>query len=169
MSKRRRRFRGCSERWVGLPHWLLNSAAFRSLPGDAVKLLLAVWRRHNGVNNGEISYSCREAAEIGLSLNKAGRMFGVLVDRGFLVVVRGAGFNNKQLSRTWRLTAEKRGSEKATKEFMRWQPETTNGTHPKFFSSATHSTDSATGSTLPPKLPQTVLPVGLYGRKRPPQ
>jgi hypothetical protein len=167
MSKRRRRLRGTGERWVGLPHWLMNSPAFRSLPGDAVKLLLAVWQRHNGINNGEISYSCREAAEIGLARSQAARMFDILIERGFLVIGRGSTFNNKKLSRTWRLTAEKRGPEKATKDFMRWQSETTNGTGPKFFPSPTGGTHSPTGGTMAPKLPATVPWVGLYGRKRP--
>ena len=75
MSRRRLRFRGCTERWVGLPHWMMKSAAYQSLPGDAIKLLLAVWQRHNGLNNGEITFACREAASLGLprSTPQAGR------------------------------------------------------------------------------------------------
>lgn len=50
-------------RYVGLTHLVLNSQAWKTLPGDAIKLLIDVWKRHNGVNNGEITYGCRGAAD----------------------------------------------------------------------------------------------------------
>ena len=166
MSKRRRRLRGSGERWVGLPHWMMKSAAFRSLPGDAVKLLLAVWQRHNGVNNGEITFSCREAAEIGLTQSQTARMFDLLVERGFLVCTRSSSFNRKRVARCWRITAEKCGDEQATKEFMRWASPT-NGASANLKHSPTGGTHSSTGGTMVAKLPSTVPWVGLYGRRRP--
>jgi hypothetical protein len=149
MSRRKRKIGG-GERYIYLPHWILKSPAYLSLPGDAVKLLLAVWQRFNGVNNGDISYSCREAVAIGLTTPKAARMFGVLVDRGFLAITRNSKFAHKRVAREWRITAEKCGNEPATKEFMRWQPPSINGL-----------------TTKPAKLPITVPHVGLYGRRRP--
>lgn len=111
-------------RFVGLPHYLLNSAAYQSLPGDALKLLLAIWKRHNGVNNGEISFGVREAAEIGISKTPAARLLGVLVERGFLAVIRQSDFRVKSRQvRTWRLTAESYRGEQGTKDFMRWRPD----------------------------------------------
>ena len=50
MNRRRKSRHG--ERFVALPHCLMKGAAFKSLTGDAVKVLLDIWLRHNGVNNG---------------------------------------------------------------------------------------------------------------------
>jgi len=112
------------DRYVGLRHYLLNCPAYKTLPGDAVKVLIDVWKRHNGVNNGEISYGVREAKEIGISQSVASRMLEVLIKRGFLVVVRDSAFTvkNRQV-RTWRVTAEPYRGEQGTKDFMRWRPD----------------------------------------------
>jgi hypothetical protein len=93
-------------RHVRLKHYLLNSQAWMTMPEAACKLLLDVWKRHNGVNNGEISYGCREAQQIGLHRATAARMFDILIERGFLVVIRESTFGRKKISRTWRITAE---------------------------------------------------------------
>ena len=57
------------ERWVGLPHYMLKAPAWRSMTPNAKALLIDVWQRYNGTNNGEIGYSVREAgsAEEGLA------------------------------------------------------------------------------------------------------
>lgn len=113
--------------FVMLPHWLLDSPAFRSLSSDAVKLLLHVWRRHNGSNNGSISYAVREAGDkktgIGLSKDRASRAFDQLTKMGFLKVRRASTFDLKtKEARTWELTAVAVGDERPTKDFMRWTP-----------------------------------------------
>jgi hypothetical protein len=74
MKRRRRKPRESYERFVALPHYMLRSPAWKTLPADAKALLIAVWERHNGMNNGEISYSVREAKEIGLSKSVTARM-----------------------------------------------------------------------------------------------
>src|SRR4051794_6489831 len=100
-----RKFKGGADRFVALPHYLLKSPAWLTLPGDAAKLLLDVWKRHNGMNNGEISYGVREAEEIGMAKSVSARMFKVLVERGFLVVTRDSAFRIKcRDARLWRLT-----------------------------------------------------------------
>jgi hypothetical protein len=153
-------------RYVGLPHYLLDCPAFKSLPGDAVKLLIYIWKRHNGVNNGEISYGVREAAEIGITKSSAGRMVKILIERGFLAVVRDSAFNVKtRHARTWRLTAEPYRGQQGTKEFMRWKPSqpSRNSKH-----SPTSGTDSPTSGTRVIKLPVSVPPAGLKGPESPP-
>ena len=113
---------GSTDRFIQLPHYMLKSAAWRSLPGEAIKLLIEVWRRHNGVNNGEISFACSEAPNtVGFSKATAARMFKILVDRGFLAVVRKAQFKSPW-ARSWRLTAERWRDRPATKEYMQWRP-----------------------------------------------
>jgi hypothetical protein len=80
------------------------------------------------MNNGEISYGVREAEEIGMAKSVSARMFKVLVERGFLVVTRDSAFRIKcRDARLWRLTAERCGEERATKDFMRWSAKGGNG------------------------------------------
>jgi hypothetical protein len=168
MSKRKLR-RGVNGsdptiRRVELHHYVLKSAAWESLPGDAIKLLIDVWKRHNGANNGEISYSCREAERIGLTQWQASRMFAILIERGFLVVVKNACFKAKdKKARVWRLTDEPYRSEPATKEFMSWRPPLTSDASREFFTVAPMLPDSSTGATLADESAVTVAPTLLKG------
>jgi hypothetical protein len=110
-------------RFVALPYYMLNSEAYLSLPGDALKIYVDVAKRYNGVNNGEISYGVREAAEIGISKTVAARMLEILAGRGFLVVTRNSDFRVKsRATRVWRLTNEPYRGTAGTRDFTRWQP-----------------------------------------------
>src|SRR6266446_6614469 len=103
MARKKHRKSGDYERFVALPHYMLRSPAWKTLPPDAKALLIDVWMRHNVMNNGEISYSVREAGQIGLSRSVAARMFLVLVQRGFLEVRRNSTFTLKtKEARLWR-------------------------------------------------------------------
>src|SRR4051812_6075486 len=96
MAKRRKLKKfATADRFIKLPHYMLNSAAWDALSGPAVKLFFAVWQRYNGLNNGEISYSVREAATIGLSPSAAARYFSELIEKGFLVVEQDSRFTIK--------------------------------------------------------------------------
>lgn len=140
----------------------MDSAAWRSLSGNAVKLLLHVSKRFNGINNGQIVYACRDAREIGLSRGTAARALSELIETGFLKITRDSAFRMKSKeAREWALTFEDIGTEKATKDFMRWEPP------------ENHSTVSPVGPSVSPvgpshqNLPEkpskkgvTVSPVG---------
>jgi hypothetical protein len=175
------------QRFVLLPHWMLKCPAWKTLRPRAAKLLIAVWARHNGSNNGEISFSVREAMEIGISSSPAAEDFAELVERGFLVVSRQAAFTLKtKEARTWRLTAEPSGLNQehpATKDFMRWTPAISadpqsaradRGRPRKFRTqSSRQDTQSCRQDREPEnetKLPITVLPAGPsggdYGKSR---
>jgi hypothetical protein len=125
MAKKRKRSKsGDYERFVALPHYMLKAPVWKTLPPDAKALLIEVWMRHNGMNNGEISYSVREAQAIGLSRSTAGRMFIILEERGFLEITRNATFSLKtKEARLWRLTMEPCNGERASRAFMRWTRE----------------------------------------------
>jgi hypothetical protein len=147
-------------RFVKLQHYLLKSRAWRSMPAGAKALLLEVWARHNGSNNGEISFACSEAPKlvVGMCARSAARYFDILVDRGFLVVVRESSFDRKKIARTWRLTGEPAGGEPATKDFMRWRPD---GRDPKFFPSDSGVTHSDSGVQKSEERAATVTPESL--------
>ena len=95
------------ERYVGLPHHMVKTPAWKKMKPEAKALYVDVAERYNGHNNGQISYSVREAAAICLSPATASRMFKILVERGFLRIAQDASFNTKafHLARLWTLTA----------------------------------------------------------------
>ncbi len=103
---------------------MLNSAAWRSLSLPARCLLLEVWQRYNGANNGEISYSVREAAErLRVGQNTPTKLFRELEDKGFLKAhERGAFTRKNRMATIWILTGEEYDGQPATKDFMRWPP-----------------------------------------------
>jgi hypothetical protein len=108
---------------IRLHHWMLRSLAWRALSPVEKAVLLDLWQRHNGINNGQIVYGVREAEKIGVSKSVAAVAVKRLVELGFLKVTRDANFKRKtQEARCWALTAEPIDDRVPTKDFMRWQP-----------------------------------------------
>jgi hypothetical protein len=52
MSRRHRK--GGGERFVALQHWMLRSPAWRALSPNGKAVLIHLWERNNGTNNGQI-------------------------------------------------------------------------------------------------------------------
>jgi hypothetical protein len=163
MSKRNRRRKDFVSRFVGLEHIVLNSLAFQSLSGDAVKLLLLVSARHNGENNGSISFSVREAAaKLPCTPNTAARRFQELQSHGFLVAETKGAFSVKmKKATTWRITLyPSAGGKPATRDYARWNP--SNAAHEKQNTVSIRDTDGISQryrdyKKRPPKCP-TVSP-----------
>ena len=106
---------------------LLRSPAWISLRPHARALLIAIWERNDGSNNGEIGYGVRAAREaLHCRPDKVKQAFVDLQEKGFIVVTRGAQFDGKddRRPRTWRLTTETCGDHHATMDFLRWRPRT---------------------------------------------
>ena len=115
-------------RFIKLDHGLLNSDAWHHLSPHAFKLLIAIWARHNGQNNGQISFSRREAMGVlKCGEHRASECFDELQKKGFLRCARGSGFNVKSReARLWALTAEPVGDDPPGRDFKHWQPEKQN-------------------------------------------
>ena len=101
------------ERFIALPHALVNSDRWKALHPGAVVLLLQIWTRFNGRNNGEISFSQREAETMfGWGSHTAVRRFAELQEAGFLVAVEQGSFNRRagvrgQRATTWSIPQAK--------------------------------------------------------------
>jgi len=122
------------DRFVKLDHWMLDSVAWRSLKAIDRDLLIWLQRRYNGQNNGEISMSQREAAELlHVKPATAAAAFNRLIERGFIRMARDSSFTMKtRLARTWVLTMFEYRGQLPTKDFMRWRPDNENqNTYPK--------------------------------------
>lgn len=115
------------ERYVALFHWMLQSSAWAALSPNGKAVLIEIWRRHNGINNGQIVYAVREGEKIKLSRSVTARALAELQELGFLRINSDSSFSLRtKEARTWRLTAERVDGvpNSATKEFMSWRPAT---------------------------------------------
>ncbi len=109
-------------RFVMLEHWLLDTAAYKKLSGSAVKVLLEVYRRYNGSNNGDIGMSERECAHAtGLSRETVRKALRDLVELGFVQTTRRGGFDYKRHATTWALTQHLERGEDGYRSFASWK------------------------------------------------
>ncbi len=150
-------------RFVRLDHYMLKSEAWKHLSPTACKVLVDVWRRHDGTNNGFIAYSVREAADIGVARSPASRALLELQELGFLKCSQLSGFDQKRMARTWALTAEATSNAPPARDFQKWR----NSKH-----SPSGGTHSPSRGTVTPKCRtegKATVPVGgLYGQKTTP-
>ena len=115
--------------YLPLSYAQLKSPAWRSLSGTAIKLWLELHTRYNGGNNGALTLSFAEAAEIlGMSKGTVQRAYDELVDRGFLVRVREGNWYHRR-AHEWRLTTKSmqtpQGRVTATQDWRTWCPQKT--------------------------------------------
>ena len=122
-----------------LMHWVLKSPAWLTMSSNGKSVVIDVWLRHKGYNNGEIPYAVRDGKAIGLSRGTTARALDEAIKRGFLEVTRVSSFTVKSRdAREFRITAEPVGDKPATKDFMSW---------PKSEHSPTRGTDSPARGT----------------------
>ncbi len=116
-------------RFIKLDHLLLQHPAFETLTGRAVKLFLYVYKRFNGSNNGQISYSVREAAALlRCSKDTASATFQELVEHRLLEpTVKGAFSLKLRHATTWRITLAPTPGRAPTNDYAHWQPTTRDG------------------------------------------
>lgn len=109
-----------------LDSFMMESPAWRSLTPAQRAVYVEVRRRFNGVNNGWIALSVRDAADrCNINKDTAGRALTTLQDRGFIECVTPGGFTRKVRHATeWRLLDERCDKTGAlpSKAFMRWRP-----------------------------------------------
>jgi hypothetical protein len=126
MSRRRRYRKGrgaADEQFFGLSYPMARSLAFRLLSGPALKVFIEVRTRFNGGNNGDLSLSLDEAAQL-LRIGKgtAQRAFSELEDKGFLRLMRRGQWIGR-LATTWRTTDKGCKGELPTNDWRAWRPQ----------------------------------------------
>lgn len=109
-------------RFVKLDHWMLKTAAWRSLDPAARAVYVELAQRYNGSNNGEISLSVREAALlVHVAKDTASKTLHELEEKGFIKRSQCGSFNFKlRHATTWILTEFELYDTPPTKEFARW-------------------------------------------------
>jgi hypothetical protein len=111
-------------RHIRLYQHLMGSDAWRDLPGNAIKVLLAIMSLDWGENNGSIYMSAQEAAlRTGLSKNTAHKMLQLLDEVGFIKPTIKGHFSVKGGPATqWRLTwLNAPGFSRPTHDYRKWK------------------------------------------------
>lgn len=111
-------------RHVRLHYWMMDSAAWRHMRPIARALLVQLYSLFNGMNNGDLFLSVRDAAQaLNVTANTAMKAFGELETHGFIRARQRGAFTLKiRHATTWILTEFPHGTELPTKDFMRWAP-----------------------------------------------
>jgi hypothetical protein len=139
---------------------MTRSAAYRSLSPRAGWLLHGLMDLYMGDDN-RVAMSVREAgAWLKSGFHQATAAFTELQDKGFIRCYERGGFSRKVAHATvWTLTMFGRGGQKATLDFLSWQPAENpkRGCHPG--NSAVANTATVRGSTV--AAPATDSPI--YG------
>ena len=125
MAKQYKRYkRGGAGRHVQLPEWLQASEAWATTTPGARALYVELKRRFNGLNNGQIFLSHRDAAKaLNVHRNTVGKFFGELEQRGFirLTVAPHLGPSGIGQASVWALEElPTQDGKPAGKAFMRW-------------------------------------------------
>lgn len=115
------------EQYLPLPYAVLKSAAWRSLSGAAVKVLMELHTRFNGSNNGKVRLSMNEATQaLGLGKATVQRAFVELEQKGFVALTAPGNWYHRR-AHEWRLTMKPtntpKGRQGPTNEWRSWSPE----------------------------------------------
>jgi biotin operon repressor len=110
------------EQYAPLPYALLQSPAWRSLSGAAVKVFLELRTRFHGANNGRLTLSLEEAKRLlGLGKTTVQRALEELQVKGLIICTRKGQWYGR-LASTWATTDRPSDSAPATNNWKTWQP-----------------------------------------------
>jgi DNA-binding transcriptional MocR family regulator len=160
--KRKRKIKGP---FVAVPKAILNAPAWRTMSpeGRLLWIDLRGWLRNDGLNNGKVLRSCRDAAEsIGLSKNTVARRFAELRHYGFLRKTAPGflGSDGRGIAAKYRFTDLAHGTNPPTRDYEKWDGE--------LFAYTPRRAGSEKQNPVPPRgtyaKPRGVPPRGTYGR-----
>jgi hypothetical protein len=116
--------RGRSAPFIQIEHWVYDCAAWQSMKSGPRALYLALKRKYNGGNNGEIFLSHRDAADdLNVGRDTVGKYYAELQKKGFIQQTVGhyLGPSGMGQAAKWALTEYPLNRAAATKEFMSWK------------------------------------------------
>lgn len=117
--------------FINLHRGVTNSPAWKALTCEAKCLVLCVWERHNGTNNGCISLSHREARlALGVGNTKTARAFQQAQQHGFLIERAKGSFSWKMgagqgRATEWEIATEPCDGKAPKGTYRAWQKQNT--------------------------------------------
>jgi len=136
MGKTNAKGRSKYQAHIRIHRGITNSAAWKTLSSEATRLLILIWARHNGTNNGSISFSHREAREaLRVGTRKVPAAFKELQERGFLICRSKGSFRWKLgagegKASEWEVTEEPCDGKLAKKSYRDWKEKQITATAP---------------------------------------
>lgn len=127
MARMNKKGRSSSNQFICLHRGITNSDAWKALNCETKCLILLVWERHNGKNNGTIPLSHREArAALRIGNDKTTKAFHQAQERGFLIERIKGSFEWKMgagqgRSTEWELTTEPCDGRPAKGDYRKWK------------------------------------------------
>ena len=134
MGKTNRKGRAKHDQYVKLHRGVTGSAAWKDLSCVARCMLIEIWTRHNGMNNGRIHYSHKEArVALKVGSRKITQAFRELEEHGFLIAVTRGSFNFKAgagqgKATEWEITAEPCDGKPLKGLYRKWTKNQNTGT-----------------------------------------
>lgn len=106
-----------------LPYTMTHSEAWRSLSGNALKLLIELCTGFYGTNNGDLSLGLDRAARLlWIGKSSVSRAYAELEEKGFVRKVKPGSWV-KGMATTWRVTFLPHRKEHKTNEWRQWKPD----------------------------------------------
>ena len=127
MGKMNHKGRSKHTPYIMLHRGVTNSPAWKALSCESKCLVLLVWERHNGTNNGSIPLSHREArSELSIGNTKTARAFKQAQAHGFLIQRTKGSFDWKVgagqgRATEWELTTEPCNNKPAKSDYRNWK------------------------------------------------
>jgi len=91
--------------FVQLFYYMIDSEGYQDLSCHASRAYTQIARKYNGYNNGDLSYTYKEASKI-MHRNTYAKALNELVSHGFIDIVRSGGLNKEcnifALSHRWK-------------------------------------------------------------------
>ncbi len=104
-----------------LPYSMVQSDAWRALSGSALKVLIELYSRFNGKNNGNLCLSYADAAKkLGIGHATIKRAFVELQEKGFIRLIK-QGFWYGRKAAEWEITNKGLNGNPSTNEWLRWR------------------------------------------------
>ena len=134
MAKTNQRGRSKNEPFVKLHRGVTSSEAWKSLTCEARCLLIEIWSRHNGQNNGRIPLSHKEARKsLRVGSRKVAAAFRDLQDRGFIIPREKGSFDWKVAAgqgkaTEWEITTEPCDRQPPKATYRDWPKKKNTGT-----------------------------------------
>jgi len=127
MPKTNNKGRTKNEPFIRVHRGVTTSDAWQALSCEARCLVLAIWERHNGNNNGKISFSHRQArTNLHAGSDKAAKAFRDAQEHGFLIERTKGSFAQKTRAgqgraTEWEITTEACDGQPAKALYRSWK------------------------------------------------
>lgn len=113
--------RSAPDQYMALPYTMVHSDAWRALSGGALKVLIELYSRYNGRNNGALCLSYADASKkLALGHATIKRAFDELRSKGFIQLVKQGHWYGRKAAE-WAITNKPLYGNMASNDWKHWR------------------------------------------------